>query len=166
MLQVRNAISKLEQSIQDHNEYRDAFNTTVDWLKDKRNIIQLAVSSHGTKDQVLDKLNKLSTVKSDLLSGDGLVAKVRKLSVPVVESLGNEGVDKIKQDIQQLENELKEIRSAVEDSEDSLTRCVSAWDNFTTVLDALKSWEETVVTKVKLIHPLFRCTRTFIVKRG
>lgn len=138
----------MEKSIKDHETYNEAYNVAIDWLKDKRNAIQ-NVHSHGTKDQVLERQKKLSAISNGLIEGDGVVENVVKVSVAVIESTGDTGVDKIKIDVQQLETELKEIKNTVADTEDLLARCVASWDNFMTVLNALKNWENATSLKVR-----------------
>ena len=136
--------------MRDHEAYKEAHNAVVDWLKEKRSTIQCSISSHGTKEQVLEKLNKLSTLERDLSEGDKLIAETKALSVAVIESTGGEGVDKIEHDLGQAESELQEVKNSVSDAVDLLMRCVSSWDNFTTVLNALKAWESASLAKVSV----------------
>lgn len=134
---------------------------------------QAYTDSHGKKDEVLEKLEKLSKIEEKLPQGAGrilqkkinfaqvtyfnlscailgkkLIENAEKLSAVVIENTDSEGADKLKQDAKNLETEWHDINKLVEDNEDTLSKCVVAWDNYNTVLKALTDWQNSTLQKV------------------
>lgn len=80
-----------------------------------------------------------------------MIDKVKELSDIVTKNTSSESIDKINLDIKNLETEFDEIKKLASDTEDVLTRCIKSWDDFTTVLNALKSWENVISDKVSFL---------------
>lgn len=83
-----------------------------------------------------------------ILLGEKMIEEIKELSNIVTQNTSSESMDKIRFDIKNSETELDEIKKLASDTEDILRRCIKSWDNFTTVLNALKSWENVISDKV------------------
>lgn len=77
-----------------------------------------------------------------------MIENAKQLSSIVVENTDSEGTDKLNQDIQHLENEWEDINKFIDENEELLSKCVTAWDDFTTVLKALTNWQNSTMKKV------------------
>lgn len=75
---------------------------------------------------------------------------MKSLSENVLKNTDSEAEEKLKADVKHLEDEWEEINKLLNDTEDTLLRCVTSWDSFSTVLNALKSWEDSTSAKVSM----------------
>lgn len=66
---MKDIIDKLDKNVKDHESYRDIYNNAVEWLKEMRTQTQTYTDSHGKKDEVLEKLEKLSKIEEKLPHG-------------------------------------------------------------------------------------------------
>lgn len=80
--------------------------------------------------------------------GKNLLEKIKNLSIIVAKNMKNEGVDKLKQEMKQLEAEMNDINKFVNDTDDTFSKCITSWNNFDTVLKALKHWHSLTLEKV------------------
>lgn len=62
-------MDKLDKSVKDHESYRTAYNNAFEWLKEMRTQTQTYIDSHGKKEEVLKKSEKLSKIRAELPHG-------------------------------------------------------------------------------------------------
>lgn len=61
--------------MRDHETFKETCNTLLEWLKIKKTTIQCLVSTHGTKEQMVEKLQKLLSIQNDLSEGKRIILK-------------------------------------------------------------------------------------------
>lgn len=66
------AIDKLEQSVKNHDSFKESCNNMIEWLKEMKSV-QYSVDSHGTKEEILEKRQKLSVVKDKMPLGNSFL---------------------------------------------------------------------------------------------
>lgn len=63
------AIEQLEQSLKNHDSFKESCNNMIEWLKEMKSI-QYSVDSHGTKEEISEKHQKLSAIKEKMPLGN------------------------------------------------------------------------------------------------
>ena len=70
---MKNIIDKLNKGLKDHESYRDLYDKALEWIKDIRIQAQSLTDSHGKKEDVLDKSDRLSQLKEKLPHGKYII---------------------------------------------------------------------------------------------
>jgi len=129
--------------------------------------LQQYSDTHGEKERVVERENKINQIISSLPKGDALISKVIELSDQVIVKTGPEGQDSIKQDMKQIQTDWKSLQAQCHDSQRMLANCISNWSQFTNALDGMKRWIDHFQKKItdeqtkenKTPEDLERCKR-------
>lgn len=66
---MKDIIDKLNKSVKDHESYRELHDKALEWIKDMKIQAQSYTDSHGKKEDVLEKSERLSKLKEKLPLG-------------------------------------------------------------------------------------------------
>lgn len=102
--------------------------------------LQQYSDTHGEKERIIERENKVNQIISSLPKGDALISKVIELSDVVISKTGPEGQDSIKQDMKQTQADWKSLQAQCHDAQRTLANCISSWSQFTNALDGMKRW--------------------------
>lgn len=142
-------IDNLENQVNNHEKFKQAFNEIYEWIRKTRMEIQQCSDSHGEKDQVLEKLSKLRDIDLSVPEGKILVENAVELSQAVLNTSGSEGQDTIKQEIKQLRSDWDSLQTMSKEAHDSLNACIGAWNNFNSKYDRINKWIEEYTERVR-----------------
>lgn len=142
-------IENLENQVNNHENYKQALNEAQDWLRKTRIEIEQCSDSHGEKDLVVDKLNKLKEIDSlTLTEGKSLLDTAEKLSENVIITSGNEGQDLVKQEIKQLKIDWENLQVQSRNAKSNLDSCLSSWTDFLTKFTRINQWIQDMTRRV------------------
>jgi len=130
----------LEDQVKDHEKFQQALNEAGDWVRHTKVELQQYSDTHGEKERIIERENKVNQIISSLPKGDTLISKVIELSDVVISKTGSEGQDSIKQDMKQIQADWKSLQAQCNDSQRTLANCISSWSQFTNTLDGMKRW--------------------------
>ncbi|EZA53954.1 Nesprin-1 [Ooceraea biroi] len=164
---ISEKIRNLEDQVKDHERFQQALNEAGDWVRRAKVELQQYSDTHGEKERIIERENKVNQIISSLPKGDTLISKVIELSDVVISKTGPEGQDSIKQDMKQIQADWKSLQAQCHDSQRVLANCISSWSQFTNALDDMKRWIDHFQKKIieeqakenKTPEDLERCKR-------
>lgn len=145
---IGSIIEKLENEVNNHEKYKQAFNEIYDWIKKCRQDIQQCSDAHGERDQVNNKLMRLQQVDLTMPEGKILMETAIELSQNVLQTSGGEGQDNVNQEIRQLRNDWDQLQTMSTDAHCGLKKCIASWNDFTSKWDSISTWIQVVSRKV------------------
>lgn len=153
--------------MKDHERFQQALNEAADWVRRTKVELQQYSDTHGEKERIVERENKVNQIISSLPKGDTLISKVIELSDVVIAKTGPEGQDSIKQDMKQVQADWKSLQAQCQDSQRILGNCISSWSQFTNALNGMKRWIDHFQKKIadeqtkenKTPEDLERCKR-------
>lgn len=157
----------MEDQVKDHERFQQALNEAGDWVRHTKVELQQYSDTHGEKERIIERENKVKQIISSLPKGDTLISKVIELSDVVISKTGPEGQDSIKQDMKQIQADWKSLQAQCHDSQQTLANCIASWSQFTNTLDGMKRWIDHFQKKIadeqakdnKTPEDLERCKR-------
>lgn len=141
-------IEKLENEVNNHEKYKQAFNEIYDWIKKARQDIQQCSDAHGEREQVNNKLVRLQEIDLSMPEGKILMETAIELSQNVIQTSGSEGQDTVNQEIKQLKADWDNLQTTSIDAHSGLKQCITAWNDFTNRFDTINSWIQAITRKV------------------
>jgi len=146
--QVNKIIESLENQVNSHEKYKQAYNELQDWLRRTRIEVEQCADCHGEKDQVESRLNRLGDLQSASLEGKSLLEACEELSQAVIATSGSEGQDNVAQEIKHLTSEWETLQALSRDARSSLESCLAAWQTFLQKFNKINLWIETMSKRV------------------
>ncbi|XP_020291842.1 nesprin-1 isoform X3 [Pseudomyrmex gracilis] len=164
---ISEKIRSLEDQVKDHEKFQQALSEASDWVRRTKVELQQYSDTHGEKDRIIERENKVNQIISSLPKGDTLISKVIELSDIVIPQTGPEGQASIKQDMKQIQADWKSLQVQCQDSQRVLANCISSWSQFTNALEGMKGWIDHFQKKIadeqtrtdKTPEDLERCKR-------
>ncbi|CAH2241590.1 jg3925 [Pararge aegeria aegeria] len=161
---VNDMISKLEDYVNTHIQYKESYDNFYDWIRNRKIEIQQCSDSHGAKEEVQKKLNNVNKIISSLPKGEALLQIAVKLSEAVLETTGNEGKDNINQEIKQLKIEWENLQQICKDTKKLLEKCLTAWSDFMETSDKMNSWVKDFDSKLNAVQKVDKITPEYLDK--
>lgn len=138
-------IENLENQLNDHEKYKQSYLECYNWMKTARKDIEEHSDPHGEKDLTLNKLESIRRIEQSMPEGKVLISNTIELSNQLLPNCDNEGQDRIKQELKQMETDWNELEILSKTTTENLEDCINIWNNF-----ANKSSEiQTVLTRFK-----------------
>lgn len=141
-------IELLENQVNDHEKYKQAYAEIYDWIRKVRLDIQQCSDSHGDKDQINGKLAKLQEIDLAMPEGKILLETAVEASRGVIVPSGGESNDAINQEIKQLKTDWDNLLAMSADAHNGLKLCMNSWNNFGEKFEAINKWIETTTARV------------------
>ncbi|XP_033150837.1 nesprin-1 [Drosophila busckii] len=138
--QVNATIESLENQVNSHEKYKQAYNELQDWLRRTRIDVEQCADCHGEKEQVEQRLNHLGDLQAASMEGKALLDACVELSQAVIATSGNEGQDNVAQEIKHLTSEWETMQSLARDARSSLEQCLAAWQAFLQQFNKINLW--------------------------
>lgn len=138
----------LDDQVNDHERFQQAHNEASDWVRHTKLELQQHCDTHGEKERIIERENKVNQIIASLPRGEALISKVIQLSDAVIASTGPEGQEAIKQDVKQLQANWKSLQAQCHESQNTLSNCISSWSQFTAALGSMKRWIDHFQKKV------------------
>lgn len=145
---INKNIETLENQVNDHEKYKQAYAEIYDWIRKVRLDIQQCSDSHGDQDQINNKLAKIEEIDLAMPEGKILLETAIELSHNVSVTSGPEGQDSINQEIKQLKSDWDNLQTMSVDAHNALKLCVASWNNFNDKFNQINKWIETTTNKV------------------
>ncbi|XP_076667923.1 muscle-specific protein 300 kDa isoform X16 [Andrena cerasifolii] len=145
---ISEKIRDLDDQVNDHERFQQAHNEASDWVRHTKLELQQHCDTHGEKERIIERENKVNQIIASLPRGEALISKVIQLSDAVIASTGPEGQEAIKQDVKQLQANWKSLQAQCHESQNTLSNCISSWSQFTAALDSMKRWIDHFQKKV------------------
>lgn len=146
--QVNKIIESLENQVNNHEKYKQAYNELQDWLRRTRIEVEQCADCHGEKDQVEDRLNRLGDIQATSLEGKSLLDACEELSQAVIATSGSEGQDNVAQEIKHLNAEWEALQALSRDARSGLETCLAAWQTFLQKFNKIHLWIDTMSKRV------------------
>lgn len=141
-------IDKLENHVNNHEKYKQAFAEIYDWIRKVRLDIQQCCDAHGDHNEITRKLEKLQAIDLSMPEGKILMETAIELSNNVTALSGSEGKDTINQEIKQLKGDWANLQTMSTDAHENLKQCIAAWNNFNGKFDSLNRWIDSTQNRV------------------
>lgn len=145
---VNTIIESLENQVNNHDKYKQAFNETQEWLRKTRIDIEQCSDCHGEKQQVEDRINKLGEIDSTMMEGKALLDACQELSQAVINTSGSEGQDTVQQEIKHLCSEWEAIQVMSRDARSNLESCLNVWSTFLNKFNKINKLIEVLTKRV------------------
>lgn len=146
---VSKNIENLENQVNNHENYKHAFNEIYDWIRKTKMDMQQCSDSHGEKQQTLDKLNKIKEIDLSMPEGKILMETTIEMSESVVQTSGSEGQDVVRQEIKQLKSDWEGLQQISREAHEVLNTCVASWNDFLEKSTNINKWIEVYSAKIK-----------------
>lgn len=146
---VAGNVATLEAQVREHEQYRQAYQEAVDWLRRARLEVQQCGDAHGEQAVTAERQRRLQAVSATLPEGSALVQKASALSEAVARTTGVEGCDTLHHEIQQLRDNWDSLSSAIRDTHKTLSACAEAWAAWTERLDRAQRWLDDLLARVE-----------------
>lgn len=145
---VAKTIVSLEEQVKEHEHYKQAYIDTFDWMRRIRIEVQQCSDLHEEKQKIIAKERKIAEIAKLMPEGESLLEKTIKLSISVMKTTGGEGQDTIRHEIEQLKQDWEGLQVICKETQKSLNKCITAWNDYTETYDKMKSWLENYQKKV------------------
>ncbi|XP_059468655.1 muscle-specific protein 300 kDa isoform X2 [Neocloeon triangulifer] len=146
---IKKNITDLEDIVNKHDLYRRSYNDAFDWMRKKRIDVQHCNDTHGEKEKILEKDTVMKGVSAIMPEGEALVQKAVELYNDLKSSVtGQEGQDMLNQEISALKSDLESLKGMFKDTQKVITKCITAWDDFHSSYDSMKSWLDDFQTRI------------------
>lgn len=139
---INQTIVNLENQVNNHEKYKQAFAEICDWTRKARLDVQQCSDGHGANDEVLSKLEKLKQIDLSMPEGKILMETAVELSQNVTASSDSEGQDQINQEIKQLKSDWDNLVTLSKEAHTNLNQCIATWQSFNDKYDAINKWLE------------------------
>lgn len=146
---INQNIEKLENQVNDHEKYKQAFAEIYDWIRKVRLDIQQCFEAHGDNDEILKKVEKLKQIDLSMPEGRILMETAIELSQNVMASSDSEGQDVINQEIRQLKNDWEGLNTMSNEAHSNLNQCVAMWNNFAEKFNPIDKWVDATAKQVE-----------------
>lgn len=123
-------IENLENQVNDHENYKQSYAETYNWLRATKKDIEECSDPHGEKDLTLNKLAKLRNVEQSIPEGKILMNNAIHLSNNLIPICDSEGQDHIKQELKQMEADWNELENLLKSVTENLEDCIVTWNLF------------------------------------
>ncbi|XP_052120036.1 muscle-specific protein 300 kDa isoform X1 [Frankliniella occidentalis] len=133
-------VATLEAQVREHEQYRQAYQEAVDWLRRARLEVQQCGDAHGDQAANAERQQRLQQVSATLPEGSALVQKCTTLSEAVARTTGAEGCDTLHSEIQQLRDNWDSLSAAIRDTHKTLASCAEAWAAWNGRLERAQLW--------------------------
>ncbi|XP_024081429.1 nesprin-1 [Cimex lectularius] len=137
---VSTTVKELENEVKDYDEYLTAHNDAVEWVRKTRISIQQCSDSHGEKQVIKDQHDKLAEIALTFNKGENLVMNAVDKGESIIGKVGPDSRDLIKNDSSQLKLSLESLKNLLRDNQFNISKCLSSWEEFTTIKDVVKTW--------------------------
>lgn len=141
-------IDILENQVNNHEKYKQAFAEIYDWIRKVRLDIQQCCDAHGNNEGIVKKLEKLQEIDLAMPEGKILMETAIELSHNVAALSGSEGQDTINQEIKQLKSDWDNLQTMSAEAHGNLKQCIASWNNFNGKFDTLNKWVQTTSNRV------------------
>ncbi|XP_078048160.1 muscle-specific protein 300 kDa isoform X4 [Augochlora pura] len=145
---IAEKIRKLEEQVNDHEKFQQALNEASDWVRQAKLELQQHCDTHGEKERIVERENKVNRIVASLPKGEALISRVIQLSDGVIAGTGPEGQETVEQDAKRLQADWKSLQARCHESRDILSNCISSWSRFTAALDSMQRWMDHFRKKV------------------
>lgn len=123
-------INNIENQVNNHEKYRQAYNETLNWFRTAQKDIQECSDSHGEKELTLNKLSKLRLTEQSMPEGKILMSNTNELSNNLLTTCDSEGQDRIKEELKQMQQEWNDLQKLFKSIADNLEDCIATWNTF------------------------------------
>lgn len=137
---IQKTIGRMEELVQQHEEFRQACVDAADWIRRIRLDLQQYGEFNGERSVLEEKQRQCNELRQTFPNGEQLVDKAVRLSETVMASSSSEGQEMMKQELAQLHNEWESLISCSDETLKSLADCCSAWTDFEEVYQRMKKW--------------------------
>ncbi|KAG7206621.1 hypothetical protein KM043_000301 [Ampulex compressa] len=145
---ISEKVHSLEGQVREHERFQQAHNEATDWVRRTKLELQQYCDTHGERDRIAEREQRVGQIVSSLPKGEALLSKVIELSDRVLAETGPEGQEQIRQDARQLQADWKCLHAQCHNSQRTLASCIEAWARFDGVLDGMNRWTDRFQAKV------------------
>ncbi|XP_071454862.1 muscle-specific protein 300 kDa-like [Hetaerina americana] len=140
VLKSKDLMDKLEGCVADHNQFNTACKTLKDWIGAESDKLQECNDVMGEKSDISKRLASIKTLKENQDQGNVLLNNVKDIFAVVSRSTSEKGIESLKKDVDEHENNLKSLYSSVVDVERNLEESLRHWKDFEEQLDYHTKW--------------------------
>lgn len=149
LTEITRLIDTLENHVNNHEKYKQAYVEVLDWMQSLRVEINQYSDSHGEKNVALERIAKLKEIELSYSEGKLLKENAVELSKNVIETSAPEGQDMIRQELSQLQYDWDELQNLSRTVTDTLNECLLSWNNFINKSDDIIALIEEFKKKIK-----------------
>lgn len=146
---VSKNIDNIENQVNNHEKFKQAFNEIYEWIRKTRMDIQQCSDSHGEREHIMQKLSDLQAIDLSMPEGKILMENAIELSENVIATSGAEGQDSVRQEISQLRSDWSALEANSREAHDALNDCITAWTNFNTKFEKINRWIDDYMERVR-----------------
>ncbi|XP_076463748.1 nesprin-1-like isoform X5 [Babylonia areolata] len=147
-------VGRVEDQVKDHEEYRRAHISALDWLANMKHRLQRLSDFSGDKHSMQDRLQQLQDFKAESFQGKDMVDRCASLADQVCKKTAPRGQDVIRKEVQSLRNDWAAFSTSVSDVESNLQSCIANWLKLDDEHTGFMGWLERMDAKVKaLLEP-------------
>ncbi|XP_012271233.1 nesprin-1 isoform X8 [Orussus abietinus] len=137
---IAEKIGSLEDQVKQHEQLQQAHNEATEWLRKTKAELQRYGDTHGEKEKVMERQEKIEKIAASLPKGEALISRAIELSETVVPTTGTEGRDSIGQDMKHLRSSWESVQSQCQESQRTLASCITTWNQFHEALGTVADW--------------------------
>lgn len=137
---VNNLVEGCEKHLQHHQEYRDAYMETSDWLGAVIDKLSLCSDVQGDKHTVESQIRKVDDIASILEVGRRKLQGTQQNGNIVITETSTYGQTLINEELKLLANDFDSFETAVNDLRNTLVTLRDKWDRYEDLYEELSKW--------------------------
>ncbi|CAH1403532.1 unnamed protein product [Nezara viridula] len=146
---VTATLKELETEVKDYDNYLSNQSEAFDWVRKTRISVQSCSDCHGEREATKSKAAKLQDISNTFQEGESLVESAIEKGKSILNRLGPDGRDAIKNDSTQLKSSLESLRSLLRDTQSNIGKCLLAWEDYNGIRVSVHGWLEDAKLRVK-----------------
>lgn len=127
---VGSEIEHLESQVSYYEKFNQGQQALYDWLKNTRSNTEKLSDYHGDKEQIESQINQIKDIELSFSEGKVLLENAQDLSNKLLNIVGNDGQDTVKQDILQSKSDWEDVEVLTKTVHQTLNEVLGSWESF------------------------------------
>ncbi|XP_065079035.1 muscle-specific protein 300 kDa-like [Ochlerotatus camptorhynchus] len=133
-------IENLENQVNNYEKFKQGLQELYEWMKTARLRTEKLTDYHGDKEHIVEQINKIKDIQLSFSEGKILLENAQDLGSKLLQIVGQEGQDSIKQELLQANTDWEDIEALSRTVDQELTDVLSSWESFLEKSDDINSF--------------------------
>lgn len=148
----KNLLSRCEENVAIHQNYNDSYQSCEETVRVLREKLAACSDMTGDRFALQNKLELLHDLSGQLLVCEQNVKQMADISNKAMATSSAAGKEKVKREISQIEDDLANLLSEVDDVKNSLQKALQLWHDFEDSHEAIVHWLHRTELQLKEIE--------------
>ena len=136
----KNLLARCEENVAIHQNYNDSYQSCEQTVRVLREKLATCSDTTGDRFALQNKLELLHDLSAQLMVCEQNVKQMTEISNKTMATSSAAGKEKIKREMSQVQDDLSNLLSEVDDAKNSLQKVLQLWRDFEDSHEALNHW--------------------------